>query len=95
MESDSGPDPHLLERIARALAPTGQHGTMATHSGQDETSHDAKDSSCSAPWTHARDTMSDAEAKPPQKTLQNPSSACYMNAVVTGLVWGASQVNGL
>ena len=87
--------PFLLERIERALAPTGQHGTLATHSGQDETSHDAEDPTCSAPGSHARDTMSTSEARPPLKTLLNPSSACYMNAAVTGLVWGASQVNGL
>ena len=33
MESDVGPDPHLLEGIAGALAPTSQHRALATRSG--------------------------------------------------------------
>ena len=41
MESDTGPDPHLLERIERALAPT-QHGPLATDPGKNAPSNDAE-----------------------------------------------------
>ena len=92
LECDSGPDPHLLERIARAA---GQHGALAAHSGQDETRHNAKIPAGTAPGTPARDSVIMDDVRPPMKTLMNPSSACYMNAAVTGLVWGATQVNGL
>ena len=95
LESDTGPDPHPLERIERALAPTSQHGPLAIDSGQNAPRNDAKDSTGTTPGPHGGFTLSLEDKTPPLKTLMNPSSACYMNAAVTGLVWGASQVNGL
>ena len=68
---------------------------MAADSGKDAPSNDAKDTPGTTPVPHAGFSLSLEDMTPPLKTLTNPSTACYMNAAVTGLVWGASQVDGL
>ena len=94
MAGHLGLDKYTLHRDEGTLAPTQPLRALATDIGQDETSYHAKNSSGSTPGQTTWGPLIENDLAP-LRPLTNPASACYMNSVVTGLVWSAQWAGGL